>query len=36
MSNYGSIDTKKIQKFMCNVSRDIIRYFSVVACEDPV
>ena len=35
MPNYGSLDTK-YQKFMCNTSRDIVRYFSAVASEDPV
>ena len=35
MSNYGSLD-KKIQKCMCNTSRDIICYFSTVANEDHV
>ena len=35
MSYYASLDAK-IQKFMCNSSRDIIRYFSAVASEDPV
>ena len=27
---------QKIQSFVCNTSRDIIRYFSTVAREDPV
>ena len=35
MSYYGSLDTK-IQKFMRNTSRDIIRYFSTVDSEDPI
>ena len=34
MSNYGSLE-QKIHKFMCNTFRDIIRYFSAVASEDP-
>ena len=34
MSNYGSIDTKKIQKFICNTSKDIVPYFSSVASEE--
>ena len=36
MSNYGSQDTERFQKFMRNNTRDIIRYFSAVASEDPV
>ena len=30
------VQIQKIHKFMCNTSRDIIRYFSTAAGEDPV
>ena len=36
MSSYGSLDTKISEIYVCNTSRDIIRYFSTVASEDPV
>ena len=36
MSNYGSLYIQKFQKFMCNTSRDIIRFFPAVTSEDPV
>ena len=36
MPNNGSLDTKISEFFQCNTSRDIIRYFSAVASEDPV
>ena len=36
MSNYAIVYIQNFQKFMCNTSRDIMHYFSVVASEDPV